>query len=134
MFVFKIYDAFIKSNLSQLFHPFDLTHSITMSFAVLHTFLKMSLTVGEFYLNTQYLWCFLKKKKKKDITEETSVAMNSQHCAYMNTRILKSRTCPKYIVIKKNKQTKNTSQLRCLLLKSTKQIRFLSWQCCIICS
>lgn len=30
--------------------------------------------------------------------------MNSQHCAYMNTRILKSRTCPKYIVIK-NKQT-----------------------------
>lgn len=55
---------------------------------------------------------FSKKKKKKDITEETSVAMNSQHCAYMNTRILKSRTCPKYIVIKKkqtNKKHKSTT-------------------------
>lgn len=38
VFVWKISDAFIQSNLCQPFHPFDLTHSITMSFAVLHTF------------------------------------------------------------------------------------------------
>lgn len=37
-FSLKIYDALIQSSSCQLFRPFDLTHSITMSFAVLHIF------------------------------------------------------------------------------------------------
>lgn len=82
VFVWKISDAFIQSNLCQPFHPFDLTHSITMSFAVLHTFFflrkkKKSLTVREFYLNTHYLQCL----KNGHYTPETG----NQCCSKFST-------------------------------------------------
>lgn len=98
VFVLKISDAFIQSNLCQPFHPFDLTHSITMSFAVLHTFFfLMSLIVREFYLNTHYLQCL----KNGHYTPERGNQCCSQFSTLCKWR-LKSRTCPRYIAMSNN--------------------------------